>query len=78
VTVCLPLFIAGIALASPLKVGDVAPGFEVYGGKSVPLNSSSLKGKVLIIIYGENDVVDKKNLKIGCWINCRGMIHAAL
>lgn len=54
-----PLFIAGIALASPLKVGDIAPGFEVYGEKSVPLHSSSLKGKVLIITYETKDVVDK-------------------
>ena len=56
---CVPLFIAGIALASPLKVGDVSPGFEVYGEKSVPLNSSSLKEKVLIITYETKDVVDK-------------------
>ena len=54
-----PLFIAGIAFTSSLKVGDIAPGFEVYEGKSVPLNSSSLKGKVLIITYETKEVVDK-------------------
>lgn len=59
VTVCIPLFIAGMVLASTLEVGDVAPGFEVYEGKSVPLNSSSLKGKVLIITYETKDVLDK-------------------
>jgi len=52
-------FLAGIAFTSPLKVGDIAPGFEVYGEKSVPLNSSSLKGKVLVITYETKDVVDK-------------------
>jgi hypothetical protein len=57
--VCVQLFLAGMVLASPLRVGDGVPAFEVYGGKSVPLNSWSLKGKVLIITYETKDVVDK-------------------